>query len=85
MQLEECLAAAHVAATSGQGTNIAVVNDPIGNAEEDGDYGYCPVSAVAYLHRFGEITHTIDPSGKVETLDPPVKATLLQPATPHTT
>jgi len=38
----------------GGGVQIAVVHDPIANAEdESGPWGYCPVEAVAILFPYG--------------------------------
>lgn len=45
------------------GTALALVHDPISNAEEFGDYGYCPVAAVPMLFRHGTIVETINPKG----------------------
>ncbi len=45
-------------------TTIEIYLDPISNAEEDGDYGYCPTgTAGKLLYRFGKQTHTITPDG----------------------
>lgn len=43
------------------GVAIALVHDPIANAEELGDYGFCPVAAVPVLFRHGTIVETIEP------------------------
>jgi hypothetical protein len=42
-------------------TTIAVVHDPITNAEESGEYGYCPQAAVDTLYRFGTIVQLVQP------------------------
>jgi len=60
MKLENILAQAQKDATENQ-TRIAIVYDPITNAEEDGDYNYCPVEAVPILFRFGTIERIIEP------------------------
>ena len=42
-------------------TVLALVFDPITNAEESGDYGYCPLPAVPLLFRFGTVVETLTP------------------------
>jgi hypothetical protein len=41
------------------GQDIAVLHDPLGCAEESGDYGYCPVTAVDILFPHGEVIEII--------------------------
>ena len=38
-----------------EGIHIALVKDPITNAEEIGDYGYCPAAAVYTLYKYGTL------------------------------
>lgn len=44
---------------------IALVHAPIETAEEEGDYGFCPVEAVDMLFRNGTVEHYITPAGEV--------------------
>lgn len=44
---------------------LAVCHDPIGCAEEDGDWGYCPKDAVGTLYAMGTARFHIHPDGKI--------------------
>jgi len=59
----DCLNAAQRTAES-EKVKIAVVDDPIANAEEeDGPFGYCPVEAVGLLFPHGRLVCVINPDG----------------------
>jgi hypothetical protein len=46
---------------------MIICHDPICNAEEDGDYGYCPAAGRAkeVLYKHGTITHRVTVTGEV--------------------
>mgnify|MGYP003675683949 CR=1 FL=1 len=54
------------------GVSIAIVHDPIANAEDPGDFSYCPAagSAIRLLFPYGTHTHTILPNGAVHVITP---------------
>ena len=45
------------------GTHIAVYHCPIAEAEEEGNYGYCPVQSLSLMAPHGTHISTIHPEG----------------------
>jgi hypothetical protein len=64
MDKETCLREATKVAVTNALT-IAVVNDPVANAEEQGPYSYCPVASKDTLFPNGTVEATISPDGTI--------------------